>query len=538
MEVIERFEPAMPLKSLVESHLNTRKRFNAGKLQELADSIREKGIITPLLARPMGVMFEIAAGHRRYRAAGMAGRETVPVVIRELGDDEFLEILTVENLQREDVHPLEEAEGYAELLGRTGYDATSLALKIGKSESYVVQRLKLLDLTKELREEFLEGDFNFSHALLLARLGPENQVTGRKCLYGPDGQAVSVTQLRRQIKETIYLDLHQVPWNVHDEELVPEAGSCTACPKRTGFHPALFPELGKREDYCEDGRCFEAKLFAFIELKVKTVAEQSGKAPLRVSTNYCHNDNKSRAKGVLYSGEWRPMQQVLVTGTPERCGKTQVAVVVESNRYGSQNYVLGQRLEVCTDRKCGHHWAWQTPQKAPESTEEKLEQLHYDRDRAVKKRTEKETTSTFFDCFSWPLPLALARDLVFANLEEAYDLSEEIALVGLELPVEITLEKELNKRTTQSLEWLKSELGMFSANAIGQLVVKQLLDSIPQEDGEAVIGRHLGEGAVESIRRSVEQEVLEEYREREEKILNPPAPEPKKKVAKKKDVKK
>jgi len=99
----------VPLADLHESKRNPRKHFNAEALAELAASIAAKGVLTPLLVRPNAAGYEIAAGHRRYRAAKAAGVDQVPAIVREMTDTEFLEILTIENLQREDVHPLEEA---------------------------------------------------------------------------------------------------------------------------------------------------------------------------------------------------------------------------------------------------------------------------------------------------------------------------------------------------------------------------------------------------------------------------------------------
>ena len=119
---------------------------------------------------PEAGKYQIAAGHRRYEAAKNLSLATVPVQIRDMEDTEYMEILHVENLQREDVHPLDEAIGYKELLARGGYDVTTLAARIGKSETHVYQRLKLNDLIKEGQKLFLEGAIGFGHAVILARL--------------------------------------------------------------------------------------------------------------------------------------------------------------------------------------------------------------------------------------------------------------------------------------------------------------------------------------------------------------------------------
>lgn len=121
----------VPLSALFESPLNNRKHYDAQKLAELTESIRTKGVLTPMLARSSSEWegLEIAAGHRRYRAAKAAGVQLVPVLIREMSDAEFLEVLTIENLQREDVHPMDEALGYRELCEKHGYTADVMAWK-------------------------------------------------------------------------------------------------------------------------------------------------------------------------------------------------------------------------------------------------------------------------------------------------------------------------------------------------------------------------------------------------------------------------
>jgi ParB/RepB/Spo0J family partition protein len=170
----------LAFESLRESPQNTRKHFDPAKLDELRKSIEKSGILTPLLVRPRSkgpdrIVYEIAAGHRRYRAGKMAGAEFAPCIVREMDDATFLEILTIENLQREDVHPLEEAQGYRNLLALDGYDIAKLADKVGKSQSYIYDRLKLLQLTKDAQKLFLDGRITAGHAILLARLGAEDQ---------------------------------------------------------------------------------------------------------------------------------------------------------------------------------------------------------------------------------------------------------------------------------------------------------------------------------------------------------------------------
>lgn len=168
---------------LMASPLNPRKHFDEAKLQELAQSIAGVGIIEPLVVRsrpelddyvvPAG-MFEVIAGARRLRAAQLAGLETVPAIVKNLTDAQVLEIMVIENNQREDVNPLEEGDGFARLQAM-GYDLDRLAEKIGRSKKFIYDRIKLLDLVPEAKQLLLDGKITAGHGILLARLKEADQ---------------------------------------------------------------------------------------------------------------------------------------------------------------------------------------------------------------------------------------------------------------------------------------------------------------------------------------------------------------------------
>lgn len=178
----------IPIAEIHESPLNTRIHFDPIKLAELAASMRTSGQLTPVLARPSTLPgksgFELAAGHRRRRAAEPAGISELMVIVRDLDDRTFLEILTIDNLQREDVHPLEEAQGYRNLLTIDGYDVNQIAERVSKSESYVYDRLTLLRMIPELQELFFAHRLTLGHAVLLARQAPSVQ---KKLVEDTDG---------------------------------------------------------------------------------------------------------------------------------------------------------------------------------------------------------------------------------------------------------------------------------------------------------------------------------------------------------------
>jgi len=168
----------LPLTLLNESKTNPRRIFDETSLKELAASIRSQGVLSPLLVRPLTENgFEIVAGARRYRAAQMAEVATVPVRIVNLSDAEALAAQLVENLIRAEIHPMEEAEGFARLLAleEPKYSIEQLGARVGKSAAFIASRLKLVDLVPAAVDAFYANEIGVGHALLLAKLPADQQ---------------------------------------------------------------------------------------------------------------------------------------------------------------------------------------------------------------------------------------------------------------------------------------------------------------------------------------------------------------------------
>jgi ParB family chromosome partitioning protein len=165
------------LASIVPSALQPRKDFGREALQELIDSIRQHGIIQPLIVRQVGARFELIAGERRWRAAQEIGLTQVPVIIRSASDLEVLEISLIENLQRADLNPIEEAQGYARLAGEFGMRQEDIALKVGRSRAAVANAMRLLDLHPQVQVWLAQDLLSVGHAkVLLALKVPEEQL--------------------------------------------------------------------------------------------------------------------------------------------------------------------------------------------------------------------------------------------------------------------------------------------------------------------------------------------------------------------------
>lgn len=314
----------LALDAIAPSHTNPRKHHDAKADADLAESVRQHGVIQPILVRPLpggktrvihavtlpgerdawgvgrgdlpdtvtlrtglakrdaerlakelaDVTHEIVAGERRWRAATAAGLTEIPALVRPLDDKTALEIQVIENLQREGLHPLEEAEGYDNLMKHHAYTAEQLAAKVGKSKGYIYARLKLIELGPEGRKALWDGKLDHSKALLLARIHDpalQKKALG-EALGGKWNGPMSEKELRRHLQENYMLRLSDAPFDPRDAELVPDAGACAHCPKRTGNQKELFPDV-QSADVCTDPPCFARKKDAAAARKLDAAAK-------------------------------------------------------------------------------------------------------------------------------------------------------------------------------------------------------------------------------------------------------------------------
>lgn len=158
----------LPINEIVPNKEQPRKTFDEGALQELADSITQHGVLQPLLVRPLTTGgYQLIAGERRWRASRIAGLKEVPVIIRELSDTEAMEIAIIENLQREDLNPIEEAEGLQALIDKCNYTQEQVAVSVGKSRPAIANSLRLLRLPEDVRQMTKRGEISAGHARAL-----------------------------------------------------------------------------------------------------------------------------------------------------------------------------------------------------------------------------------------------------------------------------------------------------------------------------------------------------------------------------------
>ena len=402
----------IPLSRIQESKTNPRRTFDDAKLAELAANIRQHGVLQPVLVRPLpdseDGFFELVAGARRYRASKLAKLETIPATVRELTDTECLELQLIENLQRADVHELDEARGYATLmqLQPDTYTVETLAEKVGRSEKYVYARLRLLHLVDEVQQAFYMGKLTVAHAFEVARLQPNDQrralaecfpqyKTTTAVLKDKKAEAVTVRYLREWIEREIHLDISNAPFDAQDEQLLPSAGSCAACPKRTGNNPLLFPEV-RQKSICTDRSCYQAKVEALVQIRMKPL-EESGEKPLRVSQAPAWQIKKPQPD-VLYEGQYRRIAK------KAECPQTKPAVVTDGPEAGTI-------LHVCRDEKCPVHARETRYQPSPQERAARAKEL-------LAERIEKRSRVRILDAIRKKLPGTLARpDFEMAALD-------------------------------------------------------------------------------------------------------------------------
>jgi len=272
----------LPTKALYESLTNPRKIVDQARDGELQHSMMKHGVLQALLVRlrPLesdsSKQYEVVLGSRRLRAATAIGLDEVPVTIAEMTDEEVEEAQLVENLQREDVHPLDEADGYRRLRER-GVNVADMAAKVGRPAGYIYQRLQLCALSKAGREAFLGGKLSAASALVVARIPDEAlQNKAVQQLVEPDfrGDLPTAREASRLVRERYMLRLADAPFKTDDPDLVDKAGACSVCPQRTGNQPELFDDVDS-DDLCTAPNCYESKLDAHWKV-VQADAREKG----------------------------------------------------------------------------------------------------------------------------------------------------------------------------------------------------------------------------------------------------------------------
>jgi ParB/RepB/Spo0J family partition protein len=301
LNTIERID----LRLLFDSPFQPRTRYDQKALEDLAATIRGVGIMQPILARPALDVpitdgagepvksYEIVYGHRRVRAGKLAGETTAPVIVRNLTDAQSAQLQAIENVQREPLDAIDEAEGFAHYIAAHGVSKEQLAAEIGRSRTHVYSRLKLLNAVPALREAIQAREIGSEVAVLVSRI--HTHKLQEKALASlksnghdlTDGGASSFRRIQEFLKERFTLNLSEALFDRNDANLVALAGTCTDCPKRTGNAPEFEDLQHDREtrwghkvkgepNLCTDPDCFDAKKKAHLADKAAAL-EAKGK---------------------------------------------------------------------------------------------------------------------------------------------------------------------------------------------------------------------------------------------------------------------
>ena len=274
------------------SVMNPRKSFDKDSLQDLADNIQRQGLLQPITVRPVdrdvidrngnahGVEYEIVCGERRYRACSLLKMETIPCIVREMTDDEAFDAMITENLQRRDVDPVEEAEAFR-LLQERGQTVEDLALRFGKSQRYIRDRMRLVSLSQPLQQSLSAGQIPLRGAYLLSRLSEEDQQEFFKDNLddGDNAPTVSSDDVEDWIARH-FRDLHEAifqekgslaeKWNP-DGALIRR---CDTCPCNTHNQGCLFADMRTDEPQCTDEQCYQRKCSVYIDWFLSQFADR------------------------------------------------------------------------------------------------------------------------------------------------------------------------------------------------------------------------------------------------------------------------
>jgi ParB/RepB/Spo0J family partition protein len=342
----------------LEPRLNARSKITRESLSELTQSIKQTGITTPLLVRPFNGHYQIVDGERRWRAAKYAKLTQAPVYIRELTDEEASYAAATANLQRENLHPLDEAEEFRRLIDARNGDVAGVARKLGKSEKYVARRLALTEMIGLAREDFLQSRIGLEHALELARLPREIQPAALEVCYQtvwtPEGSKANrdapprhVSNLKSWIEQYVLLNIGSAPFRLDDDRLREDGRTCVDCPQRTGQNHTLFADLAAEADTCVNRECFNQKAQAFVQIEARRIAPKHSQKPAPILAPYYgyKPDPQAQASGLelLPRENFHP-----IASSGEKCANAERGV-------WGVGASVGKTTWLCRNPECPDH---------------------------------------------------------------------------------------------------------------------------------------------------------------------------------------
>ncbi|WP_440068085.1 ParB/RepB/Spo0J family partition protein [Tenacibaculum discolor] len=254
----------LPIGKIKPDPKQPRKTFDEKQLVQLSESIKTYGVLQPITVRQMNGHYVIVMGERRYRSSKLASKKTIPCIVKNYENNDVLEVQIIENLQRKDVEPTEEAEAIAYLSEK--YAPIEIAKRLGRTDNFIRQRLKLAGLIDGFKHFVRNGEMTISLGVGVALFEPEEQ----QMMLETMGEDFNAHQINRMIKDQTY-DLEKASFDVTDKKLVPKVGSCVECPFNVANQGNLF---GEGKMVCTKAACFETKKSkSFLNLIEKSKKE-------------------------------------------------------------------------------------------------------------------------------------------------------------------------------------------------------------------------------------------------------------------------
>tara|TARA_R110000868_G_scaffold411726_1_gene708122 strand:- start:5699 stop:7387 length:1689 start_codon:yes stop_codon:yes gene_type:complete len=239
----------IPISKIEADPNQPRKSFDAAHLQGLSDSIKQHGVLQPITVKKKAKKFVIIMGERRFRASKLAELKEIPCIVSDMDNELIREVQIIENLQRQDVEPIEEAEAIAYL--KNTYSPEEIGLRIGRSLTFIYQRIKLAELIDDFKPLVRSNKITLSIAVQLSSLPVEEQ----KTIFDSLDESFSEWELKRFISSSSF-DLKKAPFNLEDKQLIPSAGDCVGCPFNSANQGNLF---GDNKSICTKSSCYTLK---------------------------------------------------------------------------------------------------------------------------------------------------------------------------------------------------------------------------------------------------------------------------------------
>ena len=299
----------LAIHELVNSPTNPRKTYSIPELEDLARSIRDHGLINPITVRPVyndvhpniRSWYEVVAGNRRFKAAQIADMEFVPCIVRELSDDQVLDIQIDENLHRQDVPPLEEADAFKSLLDAKRISINELSARLNKSAAYIYRRIKLTNLSDKYRPHLQSGALPVTTAEIFASYPQEAQDVIYKNVCYTEGERVifyDSRNVRSRLEQQTCTNLKKAIWPLDHANMQPGLQACSTCEKNTAVATLLFPD-GADAPRCTDKACWNLKETVWMALSVqewKAYCQKEGIEELYADLYYYSYDKKPYEK--------------------------------------------------------------------------------------------------------------------------------------------------------------------------------------------------------------------------------------------------